>query len=165
MVVVIAAVPRARAILTAAGVLRAVTVVMTDRRVLADAFVAIAILAAVPIIAALGADAALGIPVLAADEPVAAVELLVAVTTGAGDLESAELAEVLAALIFWHALVSTTAGVSKQAQERMAGAIVTANFAVVAVGVTAALIYRDAITIATLPALGARIGADALVAE
>jgi hypothetical protein len=159
--VVVAAVPRARAIVTAAGVLRALPVVVADRRVLADAFVAVAVLAAVPVVAALGADAALGIPVLAADEPVAAVDLMAVVAAGAGNLETAVVAEVLAALIFRHAFVSAAAGVSKETQQRMAGAIVTADFAVRAILMAAAFIFGDAIPGAALPALRACIGADA----
>jgi hypothetical protein len=139
VVVVFAAVPRARAVIAAAGVLRAVMIVMADGRVLADTFVAVAALAAVPVVAALGADATLGIPVLAADEPVAAVDLRAATATGAGNLESTVLAEVLAALILRHALVAAAAGVSEETQERMAGAVVTADFAVRAVGIAAAL--------------------------
>jgi len=139
VVVVLAAVPRARAIIAAAGVLWAVMVVVANGRVLADTFVAVAALAAIPVVAALGARASLGIPVLAADEPVAAVELLAAVTTGAGDVEAAVVAEVPAALIFGHAFVSAAAGVPKQAQERMAGAIPTADFAVRAIGIATAL--------------------------
>jgi hypothetical protein len=119
-------------------VLRAVFVLVADRRVLADAFVAVAILAAVPVVAALGADASLRIPVLAADEPVATVDLVAAIATGAGNLETAVVAEVLAALIVGHAFVSTAAGVSKETQQRMAGAVVTADFAVWAIGIAAA---------------------------
>jgi hypothetical protein len=159
VMVVIAAVPRARTVIAAAGVIRAVLVLVADRRVLADAVVAGAVLAAVPVVAALSADTAARSP--AADQTIAAVELLVVVATGAGNFETAIVAEVLAALIFRHALVSTTAGVSKQAQERVAGAIVTADFAGRAILMAAAFIFGDTIPGAALPPLSACIGADA----
>jgi hypothetical protein len=139
VVVVIAAVPRAGTVIAAARVLRALPVVMADDRVLADTLVADAALAAIPVIAALGADASLGVPVLAAEESIAAVELVAAIAARCGHvLEAAEVSKVLAALILGDALVTVTAGVAKLAEEQMARAITTADFAAIAVLVGAA---------------------------
>jgi hypothetical protein len=104
VMVVIAAVPRARTVIAAAGVLRAAFVVDTQEGILADTLVAGAILAAIPIIAALGAGVSLGIPVLTADEPVATIELGTAVATGRGNFqETTVVSHVLAAIGHWRA--------------------------------------------------------------
>jgi hypothetical protein len=99
VMMVVAAVPRARSVTAAARVLRAALVIDAEDRVLADTLVAGAVLAAVPIVAALGANASLGIPVLTADESVTAIELIAAVAAGGGGLqETAIVAEVPAAI-------------------------------------------------------------------
>lgn len=148
MVVVFAAVPRARAIVTAAGVLRALPVVVADRRVLADAFMAVAALAAVPVIAALGAGASLRIPVLAADETVAAVDLRAAVAAGGGDFEHAAVV----------AKVSAAIG-QRCADTRIADLAVAAVAIVAAVGAVAAVTRSAAQHLVAAAQL--LIGADA----
>jgi len=140
MVVVLAAEPRAGAVLTAAGVLRAVMIVVTDDRVLTDAVVANAALTAVPIVAALGAHTSLGTPVLAAEQAIAAVELVVVIAAkGSGFYQATVVADVFAAIGLRNAFMAAAAGVAEQTQERMAGAIVTADLTVRAVGIAAAL--------------------------
>jgi hypothetical protein len=96
--VMVAAEPPARSVLTAAGVVRALPVMMADDRILADSMVADTALAAVPVGAALRADAALGTPVLTTQEPVAAIELVAVLTVSGHGEHPAILADVLAAL-------------------------------------------------------------------
>ncbi len=107
-VMVIAALPGAGAVMTAAGVLRAVGIVMADRRILAPAVVAVPAMVAIPVVAALGAGASLRIPVPAADQTVAAVELRATVPRG-GYFETAVVAATLAAIVLMNAFISAAA--------------------------------------------------------
>jgi hypothetical protein len=100
---VMAALAGAGAVLAAAGALRAVLIVVAEVREFAPALVAPGALRAIPVVAALGANRTLDIPVLAADEPVATVELD---SIGRGDFEqTAEVARTLAAFIDRNAFV------------------------------------------------------------
>jgi hypothetical protein len=140
VMVVVAAVPRARAIIAAAGVLRAALVVDAEEGILADTLVAGSTLIAIPVVAALSAGASLRIPVLTADEPVAAIELVAAVATGSADCqETAEVSHALAALIFRDALMSAAAGFAEQTEERMTSAILPADLAIGAILIATAL--------------------------
>src|SRR5215218_4920013 len=134
----VAALAGAGAILAAAGALRAVLVVVAFLiRPVAPALVAPGALRAIPVVAALSADRALGVPVLAADQPVAAVELRRRRPGGGNEL-TAEVSRTLAAVVFRNAVVIAATDVSEHADDWMAFAIVTAKFAAVAVGVVTA---------------------------
>jgi hypothetical protein len=100
----VAALAGAGAVLAAAGALRTVLVVVAFHfRELAPALMAEGALRAIPIVATFSTDRTLGVPVLAADEPITAVELD---SIGRGDFEqTAEVARTLAAFIDRNAFV------------------------------------------------------------
>lgn len=99
----VTALARAGSILAAAGSLRAFVIVLADMRVGAFAMMAVSAMPAIGIDAAFGADARLPIRMFAADEAIAAVELLAGIA--AGHLhQSAGLAFVPAAVAKRHAL-------------------------------------------------------------
>jgi hypothetical protein len=130
---VMAALAGAGAVLAAAGALRAVLIVVAEVREFTPALVTPGALRAVPIVAALGANRVLGVPVLAADEPVAAVELLTAIP-GAGNLQqTAGIADFPAAFIDRNACMAVAAGFVEVTEERMAHVVLTADLATVAI--------------------------------
>ena len=95
----VAALAGAGTVLAAAGALRAVLIVVAlFVRPVAPALVAPGALRAIPVVAALGADRVLGVPVLAADQPVAAVELRAVFPTGV-DQQAAGIADATAAVV------------------------------------------------------------------
>ena len=133
----VAAVPRARAIMATAGVLWALPIVMADGRIDTDPVFAGSAVVAIVIAAALGAD--IGRLAVAADEPVAAIGLWAGVRQGD---HTAGFPDVPAAVVFRDAFVSATAGLTERADERLAGAIVTADIALRAIRIAAALGIR-----------------------
>lgn len=134
---VVAAVPRARAIMATAGVLWALPIVMADGRIDTDPVFAGSAMIAIVIAAALGAD--IGRLAVAADEPVAAIGLWAGVSQGD---HTAGFPDAPAAVVFRDAFVSATAGLTERADERLAGAIVTADIALRAIRIAAALGIR-----------------------
>ena len=182
-VVVIAAVPRTRSVTAATGVLRAIMIVMANGGVLTNPFVAMPPLATIPVGATLRANAALRVPIFAADEPVTAVELLAGIATGCGDLESAILAEILAAIGYrrTHSGVAdfaiaavaigttfgTVAGLTSDAALQADTALLLEVFARLSLGdaQVRALAQRDALVVTAFLALATGAVTGAVVTE
>jgi len=130
----VAALAGAGALLAAAGALRAVLIVVAFFvRPVAPALLADGALRAIPVVAALGADRTLGVPVLAADQPVAAVEL----DSIGGFEQTAEVARALAAVAFGDAFIDA-ANLTDEAGDLQASAF-EAEIAVRAVGIIFAI--------------------------